>query len=609
MSILSNLFDAVNRAGGRVRAAFGGSMPATAPPPVRSGVPTHGSHRLRQVPTLSEWDAEDVLAALQAHAQGQFRASAQLADYLGQSDAVVGVLDALRRSVVGLPFDVTAPEDSPDAARSTRLALELRRAWPRMMSRGTAAEVVKWCALMGFAICERVWRLDPRTGRWSVKLKPWHPCYCRFDWARGCFVVSTSTGEEDVTPDSSKWCLFTDLEETRPWMSGAVRAIGILALICWWLDRDGSRWSEKHGLPPLGAKVPMAQSEDPRTDRFLSDLEDLGTEPIMRLPQGEKDQASFDIEWKELKNATAWQGFLEPGRDVRSRIATVVLGQPLTTTAGVGGSGSYALGKVHSVVRQDVIESYALLLGTARQHAVMPWMRINETTDTLEAEALAPCPTWDASPPADAKADAETSEARARAIKAWQETGVAVDATKDARDHGVPVSSEVKAQAAPIFAYHITTGVVTIDEVRASLGLDPPPNGAGAKPAVSDAPAAEGAKAAPAAYEHINFTPPQGVADAAQRGLDLYAEGHGGDGLVPSTIAAAHRLAAREEITPERVRTMRGWFARHEVDRAPGWDNPPTPGYVAWMLWGGDPGQTWAEKVVRQMDAADAEES
>lgn len=445
MTILSDLLDAVRSAGGRVRAAVGAAAPASAPTSARRGAPPHGSHRLRQVPTLSAWDAEDVLAALQAHGQGQFRASAQLADYLGQSDAVVGVLDALRRSVVGLPFDVTAPKDSPDTARSERLALELRRAWPRMMSRGTAAEVVKWCALMGFAICERVWKLDPRTGRWSVKLKPWHPCFVRYEWQRGCFVVSTSTGEEDVTPDSSKWCLFTDLEETRPWMSGAVRAIGILALICWWLDRDGSRWSEKHGLPPLGAKVPMAQSEDPRTDRFLSDLEDLGTEPIMRLPQGEKDQASFDIEWKELKNATAWQGFLEPGRDVRSRIATVVLGQPLTTTAGVGGSGSYALGKVHSVVRQDVIESYALLLGTSRQHAVLPWMRVNETADTLEADALAPCPTWDASPPADAKADAETSKAKADAVAAWRNAGVDVDAEAEARAAGVTLARKTPA--------------------------------------------------------------------------------------------------------------------------------------------------------------------
>lgn len=492
MATLRDIARALRAGATAARRALGDPSRAVAPPPA-NGAPPHGARRLRQVPSLSEWDAEDVLAALRAHVGGQFRLSAQLADYLGRSDAVAGVLDTLRRTVVGLPFDLVPPLDTPDLARSERLAAELRRAWPRMLSRGAAAEVVKWSALMGFCIAERVWRLDPVTGRWGVRLKPWHPMFTRWDWQRGCFAVQTELGEEWVAPDSQKWCLFTDLEESRPWMTGAVMAVGILTLIAWWLDRDGARWSERHGLPPLGAKVPMAQSEDPRTDRFLSDLEDLGSEPIIRLPTGEQGAASFDIEWKELKNATAWQGFLEPGRDIRSRVATVLVGQPLTSQAGVGGSGSYALGKVHAGVRQDVVESYALLLGTARTHAIVPWVRVNETGSQREAETIAPCSIWDAAPPADAKADAESSEAMARAVKAWQEAGVAVDALAEAKAHGVLVSTDAQPKtSAPIFAYHIQSGVVTIDEVRATLGLPPLPDGAGAKPATVAPPAPAG---------------------------------------------------------------------------------------------------------------------
>lgn len=440
MATLRDIARALRAGAAAARRALGDPSRAVAPPPA-NGAPPHGARRLRQVPSLSEWDAEDVLAALRAHVGGQFRLSAQLADYLGRSDAVAGVLDTLRRTVVGLPFDLVPPLDTPDLARSERLAAELRRAWPRMLSRGAAAEVVKWSALMGFCIAERVWRLDPATGRWGVKLKPWHPMFSRWDWQRGCFAVLTETGEEYVTPDSQKWALFTDLEESRPWMTGGVMPIGILALIAWWLDRDGARWSERHGLPPLGAKVPMAQSEDPRTDRFLSDLEDLGSEPIIRLPTGEQGAASFDIEWKELKNATAWQGFLEPGRDIRSRIATVLVGQPLTSQAGVGGSGSYALGKVHAGVRQDVVESYALLLGTARAHLVVPWVRINETGSQREAELVAPFSIWDAAPPADAKADAESAKAWAEAVKAWRDAGADVDVIAEARDAGMRLAA------------------------------------------------------------------------------------------------------------------------------------------------------------------------
>ncbi len=568
-----SLRDDLQRAASRVaRAALGllRPPPVAAPTDRTPGRVPHGARAMRQVPTLSAWDAEDVLAALRAHAAGNFRASALLADYLGQSDAVAGVLDTLRRSVVGLPFDVTVPADTPDPTRSAALARDWRCRWPHTLSRGAAGEILKWSCLMGFAVCERVWRLDPRTGLWDVRLKPWHPTFMRWDWQRGCVVVSTQEGEEYVTTDNPKWCLFTDIEESRPWMSGAVRPIGILALIVWWLDRDGARWSEKHGLPPLGAKVPMEQSEDPRTDRFLSDLEDLGTEPIMRLPQGSNGAASFDIEWKELKNATAWQGFLEPGRDVRSRIATVMLGQPLTTTAGVGGSGSYALGRVHASVRQDVMESYAALLGTARAHAIVPWMTVNETPDRRLADALAPVPVYDAAPPADAKADAEASRAEADAVRAWEDAGVPVDAVALAKARGLPLRPPDPAP----------------------LDADP----------IDDAPLATVERAVPNRYGHINFRPPQGVRAACKRGIELHEAGLSGDGLQPDTVAWARRLARGENVSPEKARKMARWFGRNRRFA----DAPKdSPAWVSFCLWGGHAGDAWSSKLVRQMNAAD----
>lgn len=109
-----------------------------------------------------------------------------------------------------------------------------------------------------------------------------------------------------------------------------------------------------------------------------------------------------------------------------------------------------------------------------------------------------------------------------------------------------------------------------------------------------------------AAYPGIDFSPPQGVRDACARGVELYEEDHGGDGLVDDTIAWARRLARGEDATPEKLVKMRAWHARHAVDRREGWDAPPTPGYVAFMLWGGAPGEAWSGKMVERMEAADA---
>ncbi len=92
----------------------------------------------------------------------------------------------------------------------------------------------------------------------------------------------------------------------------------------------------------------------------------------------------------------------------------------------------------------------------------------------------------------------------------------------------------------------------------------------------------------------VDLTLPQYVRDAAARGLELRAEGYGGDGLVERTIREA-RLMARGEVSEDKVVRVAAWAARHMVDldapqnsdpEADGW---PGAGAVAFYLWGIDP--------------------
>lgn len=129
-----------------------------------------------------------------------------------------------------------------------------------------------------------------------------------------------------------------------------------------------------------------------------------------------------------------------------------------------------------------------------------------------------------------------------------------------------------------------------------------------------DAPAtvqAQDAQRSAKAYEGISFTPPAAVREACRRGLRLHEEGRSGDGLQPRTVAEARRIAQGEAVTPDKARRMAAWFARHESDRRPGWDKPgaETPGYVAWLLWGGDAGRAWAARLVDRMAAEDQAEA
>jgi HK97 family phage prohead protease len=102
----------------------------------------------------------------------------------------------------------------------------------------------------------------------------------------------------------------------------------------------------------------------------------------------------------------------------------------------------------------------------------------------------------------------------------------------------------------------------------------------------------------------VSLKPTAGMAAACRRGLKLYEEGRGGDGLVPATISWARKIAARENLTEEKVVKMRAWHARHKVDKKPGWDKPgeETPGFVAFLLWAGAAGARWSAAKVAQME-------
>lgn len=129
--------------------------------------------------------------------------------------------------------------------------------------------------------------------------------------------------------------------------------------------------------------------------------------------------------------------------------------------------------------------------------------------------------------------------------------------------------------------------------------------------------------AIPKKYEHIDFTPPVGVAKAAEKGLELRAKASPSNrgGLTPSQaseqgigsgVQRAVNLKNRTTMSPKVVKQMKAFFARHEKNKGVKAENKGTPwndkGYVAWLLWGGDPGKTWAEKVVGQMEKADEKE-
>jgi hypothetical protein len=122
------------------------------------------------------------------------------------------------------------------------------------------------------------------------------------------------------------------------------------------------------------------------------------------------------------------------------------------------------------------------------------------------------------------------------------------------------------------------------------------------------------AMAPPKKYEKIDFTPPQGVQSAAERGLEQRRK-YGRGGLttaeagkqgIGSGVARAATLAAGKDISPETAKRMKAFFDRHgDAPQAKPSDGGPSARAIAINLWGGRAGEAWSGKLVRQMKAAD----
>ena len=96
--------------------------------------------------------------------------------------------------------------------------------------------------------------------------------------------------------------------------------------------------------------------------------------------------------------------------------------------------------------------------------------------------------------------------------------------------------------------------------------------------------------------------PPKGVQQAAGRAVRWIEDGRAGRNFTDVGRHRAHQLAGGESLTDAEVKKMKGYFARHSVDKDAsgfkrGTDGFPSPGRVAWDAWGGDPGERWVRRL------------
>ena len=184
----------------------------------------------------------------------------------------------------------------------------------------------------------------------------------------------------------------------------------------------------------------------------------------------------------------------------------------------------------------------------------------------------------------------------------------------------IPAMAESRKRVFESVVQGVNAGILTRNEARAKLGIDPIKGGDTLfVPATfmpidlmgqsidDDEKSLEITDDYPQdkAISDIDFTPTDGMASEAKKGLDWRKEFGRGGTIVGAT--RANQLIRKENLSPSTVKRMFSFFSRHEVDKQaegfrPGEKGYPSNGRIAWALWGGDPGFSWSRKKAKQID-------
>jgi hypothetical protein len=431
------------------------------------GKPPTGEVEDNPVTIWSEWTILAIKRGVTALVLGNFGPAAMLAE------AMLGD-DRISAAVVGRAKGTTkcdAVFTPPDEAGAEEVAEVLERLWPEMVPEETLEALITWCTFLGFALAEQVWEARELNGRtyWVPRLKVWHPLWIYFDEARRQYVAIAKSGIIYIEPGDPKWLLITPWGYYRGWLRGAVRSCSIPWVVRQYALRDWGRFSEKHGLPMVVAKVPaQAPAEDKA--RFYSSIRNLGADTGIQIPtQGGKDAAAFDVTLLEAKD-TSWEAFPGLIAACDQSITLAIRGTNLTTE--VGGKGSYAAAQTHRDEDSDLAISDRKKLATAlRAQLIKPFVLYN-----FGSAALVPDLAF-VSPESDPAAEAKVLLDVSNALVNFKTAGLTIDASALADKFGIPISEDDADEAQIALTPSDSAAIVTVNEAREKKMKLPPMKG------------------------------------------------------------------------------------------------------------------------------------
>jgi phage gp29-like protein len=461
--------------------------------------------RYLDIPVLPDWRETDSVSAMteimREHEHGMFMRSAMLVEEMMTDDRISGVLST---RIGGLLCADLTFNPADERRKSQKLARILGGAdetqsdgeWLRMLDFDTAFDLLKWKIMLGVAVAEIVW--DPSDGEmWRPRLNVWHPRHLYWNVGSREFILLTS-GADPSSPiligqdgysihlprtergknTSGHWFVWG---RQYSWLRGAVRPLAMKYLDRTWNERDWARYCEKHGLAIIVGKAPMGGDVDEKRE-FEDDLDNIGSETTIIVPQAEAGQPSYDVDLLEA-TSKSWETFQARKKELDVDIAITLLGQNLTTEVK---GGSLAAASIHEGIRIDKKKQDAEIFSQVREQVLIPWASYNYGIG--QGERLAPYPQPQIAPPEDEESEANALLLLGNACQSLLLAYPGVDVRAILETRGVPIDEDIAAALEAVKGSPEATPVVPPkpgDDGQSKTG-EPAASGDDKKPSAED---------------------------------------------------------------------------------------------------------------------------
>lgn len=244
------------------------------------------------------------------------------------------------------------------------------------------------------------------------------------------------------------------------------RGLCLKAYWYFWFKKNNLKFwvifNEKFGAPTVIGKYRPNASEDEK-DRLLEVIESLQNDTGVTIPE------TVTLEFLEAHRSGSVNSYKDLSDWCNDEISKIVLGQTLTSIEGRR-SGSLALGRVHERVRMEYVNSDAKNLSNLLNSTLIKMLVDFNFGGVSEYPKLVIDTT-----------DAEDLGSEIEIDKTLVGMGIPVPVRHfyEKYKRPSPINEEkiLRYDDSNLFQYHLQYGVITINEVRKTLGLPPVPWG------------------------------------------------------------------------------------------------------------------------------------